>query len=319
MWLLPWLTIPAAAGRAPCWVSAPCAPYTDATHVVGVGSGATPAAAEDAARAAIAKVFSVRIARAEESLVTASRGAGGALDQRSTLTVTTRSETERRLSGVVIAERWVDRDGATWALAVLDRAPATEAVRAELTATEATLAALGGSGAERVRQLERALPAAEKLAYLAEELAVLTGAAAAPSVRWDELARRRDEARSALWVAVGGKVVRDGGIGAPLDAGLEQALAAAVTAQGVAVRAGPGDLAVALDVAEELGKPDASGFVAVHLRGALVVYEGPDRVAEAPVQAEAASRDVAKARALARQALAAELAAAGPLVAGVLR
>jgi hypothetical protein len=314
MWLLPWLVIPAAAGRAPCWVAAPCAPYTDATHVVGVGSGATPAAAEDAARAAIAKVFSVRIARAEESLVTASRGAGGALDQRTTLTVTTRSETERRLSGVVIAERWVDRAGATWALAVLDRAPATEAVRAELTATEATLAALGGSGAERVRQLERALPAAEKLAYLAEELGVLTGAAAVPSVRWDELARRRDEARSALWVAVGGKVA-----GGPLDPGLEQALVAAVTAQGVAVRAGPGDLAVALDVAEELGKPDASGFVAVHLRGALVLYEGPDRVAEAPVHAEAASRDVAKARALARQALAAELAAAGPLVAGVLR
>jgi hypothetical protein len=296
----------AHAGRTPCWLTAPCPPYEEAAYVVGVGSGATPGAAEDAARAAIAKVFSVRISRTEESLVQASRAAGG-VDQRSTLSVTTRSETERQLEGVRITERFVaKKDGTCWALAVLERAPAIATLRDQIAATEAALAERPGSAVDRVRQLGRAIPAAEALAYQVEELAVLEGGAASPSVRWEALVQRHQAAWEALGVAV------DGGA-------WQEPVVAAITAQGLSVRAERADLRVAVGVTEQVAKPDGSGFVKVTLRGSLSVLEGDTRLAEAPVEAEAASRSIDKARELARAALATELAAAGPLVAGVLR
>ena len=70
---------PVERAEHPCWLSGPCRPYTAGAYLLGVGGGLSVASAEASARAAIAKIFEVRVREERESvdsLYHASTGAG---------------------------------------------------------------------------------------------------------------------------------------------------------------------------------------------------------------------------------------------------
>ncbi len=103
--------------------------YPREEYVVGLGRGGSPQAAEDNARAEVAKVFEARVGQLTRERETytegrTSSGAGGwsrAID----ISQATSVETDKVLSGVEVVERFEGPDGHA-ALAVLSRADASD-------------------------------------------------------------------------------------------------------------------------------------------------------------------------------------------------
>lgn len=119
-----------AGGGEPDWVrTGRSRDYPREEYLVGVGRGRSPQAAEDNARAEIAKVFEVRVeqmTRERETYSEGSTSAGGAGWSRAIdVSQATATETEKVLSGVEVVERFEGPDGHA-ALAVLSRHDASD-------------------------------------------------------------------------------------------------------------------------------------------------------------------------------------------------
>ena len=125
-----------AAERKPGWVERESGRWPREMYVTGVGSADDRAAAEDRARADLARVFTTHVSSAlsateSEDNVRTDRGSSHA--QQVTVVDETRSTTDKVLEGVEIAEVWQDPSSRqTYALAVLDRQQAAARIEARL-------------------------------------------------------------------------------------------------------------------------------------------------------------------------------------------
>ncbi len=119
-----------AGGGEPDWVrTGRSREYPREEYLLGVGRGRSPQAAEDNARAEIAKVFEARVEQMTRETETYSEGSTSAgkegWSRAIDVSQATATETEKVLSGVEIVERFEGPDGHA-ALAVLSRHDASE-------------------------------------------------------------------------------------------------------------------------------------------------------------------------------------------------
>jgi hypothetical protein len=127
-------------GRRPAWIDRESPQWPREMYVLGVGSADDREAAEDRARADLARVFETHVssvfsANESESSVKTDRGAsyGGKVS----VSDETRSTTDKVLEGVEIVEVWQDPETKQiHALAVLDRQQAAARLDARLEALE---------------------------------------------------------------------------------------------------------------------------------------------------------------------------------------
>ena len=131
---------PGIAGGRPDWVSGQSSVYGQELYVAGVGSGSTPEAARDSARAELARVFRSQI---DSSILSETTGTIVELEGRSSskvveqLEIKTRISTKGDFQDVRIAETWHDRKNSThFALAVLEKAKMRAKLLAERSAGE---------------------------------------------------------------------------------------------------------------------------------------------------------------------------------------
>ena len=131
---------PPGTGRKPAWIDRESPQWPREMYVLGVGSADDRQAAEDRARADLARVFethvsSVLAASESESSVKSDRGAS----HTGTVSVSdeTRSTTDKVLEGVEIVEVWEDAETKRiYALAALDRQQAAARLDARMGALE---------------------------------------------------------------------------------------------------------------------------------------------------------------------------------------
>jgi len=265
------------AAPRPDWVDGMPAAFPRDRFVVAVGTADDRAAAELRARAGIAAFFDSRVAavaRVEESEGHATENG---LELR-VASVSARQEvtaaTAKLLEGAEIADAWTDAGGRSWALAVLDRARATDALRgrlAEVDAEVASLAArLGAEGArfERARLAHRIVSAAARRPPIIADLAVLDPSAAQASPAG--VARARAAAERAL-SEVGVAVRVAGESAGPVGAAATRAIVG--TGMRAVAAGAPHDLATLVDVEHAPAALDGAWTV-VRLTARVRVLEG---------------------------------------------
>lgn len=123
---------------SPCLERVLSAEITSNTHMLGWGSGLDATTADDAARAEIAKVFSVTVRQAFESDERARvemDDEGTRMSRSTTQRSITQSTTDTTLKGVEIARHWMDNSHHC-ALAVLNRDQAAERLLVQIRRTE---------------------------------------------------------------------------------------------------------------------------------------------------------------------------------------
>jgi len=133
----------ATEAREPDWIHGSSSQYPSELYLIGVGYGDNRKAAEDAAYAALARIFKAEIqARTtewENYLQTDAQGETQASRQFRMDQATTVS-TQKVLENVRITEVWRDESTAVhYALAVMDRRQAGSALRERITALDLTL------------------------------------------------------------------------------------------------------------------------------------------------------------------------------------
>ncbi|HTO98288.1 MAG TPA: LPP20 family lipoprotein [Myxococcales bacterium] len=132
---------PAAASRKPDWIDRESAQWPREMYVLGVGSADDRSAAEDRARADLARVFETRVsstlsANESESSSTAT-GQADTHSEQISVSDETRSTTDKVLEGVEIVEIWQDpQSRQIYALAALDRQQAASRLDARMQALE---------------------------------------------------------------------------------------------------------------------------------------------------------------------------------------
>jgi len=182
----------------PDWVDGVSERYPDQGYLVGRGRAADLAAAQDRARADLAKVFevTVREQRSDEQRYLGGEGLVDAADRwelevsRSLVT-----HTEQVVRGVRIAEVWRDPlSGERHALAVLARTPAAAGLRAEIgrldevTALQIERARSEGDLLRRIVAAGRAVESQVERAGLQRALQVVEASGLGVEPRW-QLAR----------------------------------------------------------------------------------------------------------------------------------
>jgi LPP20 lipoprotein len=131
---------PPGTGHRPAWIDRESPQWPREMYVLGVGSADDREAAEDRARADLARVFethvsSVLAANESESSVKGDRGAS--YSGQISVSDETRSTTDKVLEGVEIVEVWQDPETKQiYALAALDRQQAAARLDARLDALE---------------------------------------------------------------------------------------------------------------------------------------------------------------------------------------
>jgi len=133
----------ASNNMALCSARTPVSEVTPTTHLIGWGSGQDAITADDAARAEIAKVFSVTVRQDFESNQRALielNDAGRQMSASTTQKSITQSSTVATLKGVEIARHWMDGDHHC-ALAVLNRDRAADRLRSQISLTEQAISA----------------------------------------------------------------------------------------------------------------------------------------------------------------------------------
>jgi hypothetical protein len=301
-------TLLAAPTRKPAWVDGESAEWPREQYVLGVGSADEREAAEDRARAEIARVFSTRVAStmrssSSESNVT-SDGRTSTTEEVSAADETT-STADRLLEGVEIAQVWQDpATQRTYVLAVVDRQRVAGRLRARLEEIEALAAPLRARLTSRA-ETDRAMPKADAASAALRLLRLKARREAiqsdlrivAPSdprlrdgVR-DEAAAREALSRVSVALSVPGDV--DGAVGSALAGGL--------SALGFSMQrdAAGADLIGEANVSiEDLGRRDGwfwaratTGLVLRDAASGRVIAQANDSAREASrVQAESARR-----------------------------
>lgn len=164
-----WLALPVEAGNAPDWIGGDSAHYPSELFLVGVGYGDNRKAAEDAAYAAIARIFKAEIeARTtewEKHLQMDVQGQTQVSRQLSVSQATTVS-TQKVLENVRIAAVWRDESRKLdYALAVMDRRQAGSVLRERITTLDLEIEELlaqaraAGGKLRKARALHQAVQA----------------------------------------------------------------------------------------------------------------------------------------------------------------
>ncbi|GAB4289515.1 MAG: hypothetical protein Kow0090_02200 [Myxococcota bacterium] len=167
----------AEALKRPDWVSGSSPRYPDALYLTGVGEGDSRSAAEDAARAQVAKNLRVEVS-AKESYSMTETSSGEKTNVKSEAQATVSSKASELLEGLKIAEVF-EESGKFYALAVLDRDQAAEKVDMRLKRAEAlvdegvTAGEIGDDFGALAKALKGLSAAKEREELAARRLAIL--------------------------------------------------------------------------------------------------------------------------------------------------
>lgn len=210
------------APRPPAWTLDPAPLYPPAAYLTGVASAGNRAAAEDRARAEIAKIFQVDIHSTLTSSEGEARSRVGALasdEYRQSVSAELIATTDKALRGVRIAEIWTDpHRGEYFALAVLDRLAAARPLRSELNDIDLTVA----GQVSRARQISSptrrlglylaALRGLERRRVLAGDLVILdpSGYVPVPPHAAGEIAALADRTAGEIGIGIDLAGDRDG-------------------------------------------------------------------------------------------------------------
>jgi hypothetical protein len=146
-------------GQKPDWLKGKSPKYPDELYIVGVGTGKTREAAENQARAGIAKVFKVDISAVTgtvttESITTKDRKASSDLSEKTVAEVEV--GVKKTLEGTEIAVFWEDTEtGTMHALAVLDRSAAASILEGQIRQKDDEIVALSTATADASQKLEK--------------------------------------------------------------------------------------------------------------------------------------------------------------------
>jgi len=171
------------AKDAPGWTTGDSDKYPKGKYLVGVGVGDSKAAAEDDARAQIAKIFRVQIESLTQSLsqyigYVNSKGKESWISGNDISTLT-RSYTNEILSGVEIAERWNSPKAQVYALAVLERNSARNRLEQQVMEMDGEIAGLMEEAAKATDKISsiklalRALDSMKKRSVINNQLMVV--------------------------------------------------------------------------------------------------------------------------------------------------
>jgi hypothetical protein len=170
---------PTAATR-PAWLDGADPRFPTGTWLCAVGGGGRRPAAEGAAFAALARIFSLTVESTHNDLVSAyhSTGATPVVHEEQRAQVVNRVTTTKAFAGVEVQEAWTEPD-ASWALACLSRARAALPLREQIAALDDEIgrrleqAAAEGQAA-RVRFLGRAMESLLERSGLNAELRIVS-------------------------------------------------------------------------------------------------------------------------------------------------
>ena len=138
---LAWPCAALAADARPDWLSGRSAQYPSEVYMLGVGQGDTREKAADAARAEIAKSFSLSLT-ANTSSSASEVDSNGRSDVEQSVSEEVRTSTHKVLDGVEISAYWDDGDGGHSALATLDRRHALSILQDKLAELDKSFAEL---------------------------------------------------------------------------------------------------------------------------------------------------------------------------------
>jgi LPP20 lipoprotein len=248
----------APGGKKPDWVERESAEWPREMYLTGVGSADDRAAAEDRARAEIARVFTTRVASVlvastEESTVRT--GQETAWNDRTSVSDETRSTTDKVLEGVEIMQVWEDPQlHRFYALAALDRQQGAARIEDRMDAIESSAVPLRArlSAPDKASALAaalRLLRLEQDRRELAGELAIVAPARRKRTSAMEERGARELLSRTSVGWTVDGD---EGGV-------VEDALRNAMVALGFAVRseaAGTDLVGEAKVAVEDLGNKD---------------------------------------------------------------
>ncbi len=159
-----------SGGSRPAWVEGESPKWPRAANVLGVGSGDSEDAAADRARGEISRVFSSNVSvdtTVDESETNLTSGGRTASSFSQNVAQSIRTVSKKLLEGTEIVERW--KDGATgryYALAVLNKGKALQAVTEKATALDADAAKWKGELDAASDTFSRAKAAAKLSALL---------------------------------------------------------------------------------------------------------------------------------------------------------
>ncbi len=203
-----------SAPKHPAWSLGQSAQHPAETHFVGVGIDKNRNGAEDRARAQIAKIFEVQVQAVDRSsesfwLERLGRSDSSQYQQSASTQLTTR--TDRRLSGIRIAETWFDeRTKDYYILAVLDRLHLSRSLKGQIDELDGQISARveqAQSQKAAIRSLSNYVTALADLrsrASFAADLAVVSPSGfvlPAPHLA-SEIAGRIDRLASSLSIGV---------------------------------------------------------------------------------------------------------------------
>ena len=254
----------ASAGGPPAWVERPDADYPEMSYLTAVGSGEDLAAASAQATAGIMQIF---VSNVDQTLSDrqASRVEGGRQVQESDIELRTVIESSGAIEGVQIKHNWRDRGAKRhYALAVLDKDAAREALGDRLAGADADLARAlsvaneSATPLERAGRLARTIEAANERDILAAQYRVLGAGAWRGLPDTSSLRAARDRARDAVVFAVDARLLDlASGAETPLT-GVRKSLAQTLSDAGFKVDAG-GEASMRLTCVIELSEPFERG------------------------------------------------------------
>lgn len=195
----------AQGGPEPAWAQGAC---DRQRYLCGVGRGSSREAAAAEARGELARIFEANVAAVQESFQGANRtvsektGEDWVEVQEVSSHSLVSSDKVVRMSEVV--ERWIDDAGTHHALAVIDRAHASDVLRDEIEALDRQILSdvQAADAAEeplgRLRALRRAVEASAERSAKNADLRVLAGDGIPPAVPLEDVLARLDEVSSDL-------------------------------------------------------------------------------------------------------------------------
>lgn len=257
------LACQSTAADGPGWIENPNSAYPELSYLVAVGSGESLESASANATGALAQIFETRVDQVIRDRQATDIGPEGTIDRQS-IESDTKLYTKVAIEGVEIKQSYKEKGGPYWALAVLDKDQAADALVDRIRDREATIRTIedraSGAASPLVQAavLEPALAPASERDSLAAQLRVVSGQSWPPDPPTPELIARIENARADTRFAVNALVLHeDTGAEKPLS-DLRGAIAEAVSERGYRI-VGPDGANVEIDCRVELSAPFERG------------------------------------------------------------
>lgn len=201
-------SIQAASGRSkkPKWIDSPSMKFPSELYLSGVGHGDNRQAAEDAAYAAISRIFQAKITsrtKEIESYLQTDNSKGTTATREISINQFTSVATNKVLADITIEDVWTDeKENLTYALAVMDRKHAAATLRERITRMDEEVELLLAGAKKQdidkiqaIRQLHAALKALIRRYAYNTDLQVInqSGTGIKPKVLLAELRRELEE------------------------------------------------------------------------------------------------------------------------------